>query len=194
MNCKHPGPVTRLVLNEYTVELILNQYNYVVVSQQAVYLRRSTAPSAATVLPVAGTNSSLPYLQRKPTASQCCAAWSHTLTAAAEERCGANVNMEDTSTSAKVSDLDGSAPESTDYANYFCTYAYLYHQVHSFHRRSLDCRYRSASPNPKRHAAASTARVNCVCCRKTCWRITSVPAHTMLQFVRTGGSLRGKSC
>jgi len=28
----------------------------------------------------------------------------------------------------KVSDLDGEAPESTDYANYFCTYSYLYHQ------------------------------------------------------------------
>ncbi len=32
-------------------------------------------------------------------------------------------------TSERVSELDGSAPESTDYANYFCTYAYLYHQV-----------------------------------------------------------------
>lgn len=29
----------------------------------------------------------------------------------------------------KVSKLDGDAPESTDFANYFCTYAYLYHQV-----------------------------------------------------------------
>ena len=28
-----------------------------------------------------------------------------------------------------VSELDGQAPESTDFANYFCTYAYLYHQV-----------------------------------------------------------------
>ena len=72
--------------------------------------------------------------------------------------------MEAISTAAKVSDLDGSAPESTDYANYFCTYAYLYHQVCSFHRRSLDCQCRSASPNPicsseRRLAAASTARV-----------------------------------
>jgi hypothetical protein len=32
-------------------------------------------------------------------------------------------------TSERVSELDGSAPESTDYANYFCTYAYLYHQA-----------------------------------------------------------------
>lgn len=31
-------------------------------------------------------------------------------------------------TSERVSELDGSAPEGTDYANYFCTYAYLYHQ------------------------------------------------------------------
>ncbi len=29
----------------------------------------------------------------------------------------------------KVSDLDGDAPESTDFANYFCTYAYIYHQA-----------------------------------------------------------------
>ncbi|PRW56855.1 arginine N-methyltransferase [Chlorella sorokiniana] len=29
---------------------------------------------------------------------------------------------------AKVSNLDGEAPDSTDFANYFCTYAYLYHQ------------------------------------------------------------------
>jgi hypothetical protein len=29
----------------------------------------------------------------------------------------------------KVSDLDGEAPESTDFANYFCAYAYIYHQV-----------------------------------------------------------------
>ncbi|KAI3428836.1 hypothetical protein D9Q98_007653 [Chlorella vulgaris] len=29
---------------------------------------------------------------------------------------------------ARVSNLDGDAPESTDFANYFCTYAYLYHQ------------------------------------------------------------------
>ncbi|PNW75848.1 hypothetical protein CHLRE_12g558100v5 [Chlamydomonas reinhardtii] len=28
----------------------------------------------------------------------------------------------------KVSDLDGRPPESTDFANYFCTYAYIYHQ------------------------------------------------------------------
>jgi len=28
----------------------------------------------------------------------------------------------------KVSELDGEAPESTDFANYFCTYAFLYHQ------------------------------------------------------------------
>ena len=30
--------------------------------------------------------------------------------------------------SRKVSNLDGQAPESTDFANYFCTYAFLYHQ------------------------------------------------------------------
>ncbi|KAL6753399.1 S-adenosyl-L-methionine-dependent methyltransferase [Haematococcus lacustris] len=35
--------------------------------------------------------------------------------------------MAETSDS-RVSPLDGAAPESTDFANYFCTYAYLYHQ------------------------------------------------------------------
>ncbi|KIZ06233.1 putative protein arginine N-methyltransferase 4.2 [Monoraphidium neglectum] len=30
--------------------------------------------------------------------------------------------------SERLSSLDGQAPESTDFANYFCTYAYLYHQ------------------------------------------------------------------
>lgn len=34
---------------------------------------------------------------------------------------------------AKMSELDGQAPEATDFANYFCTYGYLYHQV----RRSV---------------------------------------------------------
>ena len=33
-------------------------------------------------------------------------------------------------TSNRLSKLDGQAPESTDFANYFCTYGYLYHQVH----------------------------------------------------------------
>eukprot|EP01024_Parvocaulis_polyphysoides_P037993 TRINITY_DN339_c1_g1_i4.p1 TRINITY_DN339_c1_g1~~TRINITY_DN339_c1_g1_i4.p1 ORF type:complete len:384 (-),score=76.81 TRINITY_DN339_c1_g1_i4:606-1718(-) len=38
----------------------------------------------------------------------------------------------------KVSNLDGSAPDTTDYANYFCTYAYLYHQKDMLedHRRT----------------------------------------------------------
>ena len=31
----------------------------------------------------------------------------------------------------KVSDLDGKAPAPSDWANYFCTYAFLYHQVRS---------------------------------------------------------------
>jgi protein arginine N-methyltransferase 1 len=30
---------------------------------------------------------------------------------------------------ARLSNLDGQAPEGTDFANYFCTYAFLYHQV-----------------------------------------------------------------
>lgn len=38
---------------------------------------------------------------------------------------------------ARVSELDGSAPESTDYANYFCTYAFLYHQVRTGWQCSL---------------------------------------------------------
>ena len=39
---------------------------------------------------------------------------------------------------AKLSDLDGQEPESTDYANYFCTYSYLYHQVGRAH--GVSCR------------------------------------------------------
>ena len=35
----------------------------------------------------------------------------------------------------KVSDLDGRPPESTDFANYFCTYAYIYHQVRAIRSR-----------------------------------------------------------
>ena len=31
--------------------------------------------------------------------------------------------------SGRLSQLDGKAPESADFANYFCTYGYLYHQV-----------------------------------------------------------------
>lgn len=30
---------------------------------------------------------------------------------------------------ARVSTLDGKPPEEADFANYFCTYAFLYHQV-----------------------------------------------------------------
>ena len=37
----------------------------------------------------------------------------------------------------KVSDLDGKPPESTDYANYFCTYSFLYHQVPLLPAQSL---------------------------------------------------------
>lgn len=29
----------------------------------------------------------------------------------------------------RVSDLDGKAPAPSDWANYFCTYAFLYHQA-----------------------------------------------------------------
>ena len=53
--------------------------------------------------------------------------------------------MEEGKTSAKVSDLDGSAPESTDYANYFCTYAYLYHQVCSYIGATLSIAARCAA-------------------------------------------------
>ena len=42
--------------------------------------------------------------------------------------------------SIKVSELDGKAPESTDYANYFCTYAFLYHQVRCLGRPQLASR------------------------------------------------------
>ncbi len=32
---------------------------------------------------------------------------------------------------APTSVVDGQAPEATDFANYFCTYAFIYHQVNS---------------------------------------------------------------
>ena len=40
---------------------------------------------------------------------------------------------------AKVSDLDGSAPDSTDFANYFCAYAYIYHQARSKPQCAVFC-------------------------------------------------------
>lgn len=40
----------------------------------------------------------------------------------------------------KISELDGDAPESTDFANYFCTYAYIYHQASSYCMRSAGFR------------------------------------------------------
>ena len=46
---------------------------------------------------------------------------------------------------------DGQAPESTDYANYFCTYSYLYHQVRS--RRPWP---RRATPSPRDGAPSRT--------------------------------------
>ena len=45
------------------------------------------------------------------------------------KRIGLGLAVMEATTSEKVSELDGSAPESTDFANYFCTYAYLYHQA-----------------------------------------------------------------
>jgi hypothetical protein len=46
----------------------------------------------------------------------------------ADDVCPANMSTSSTQ-DAQVSDLDGKAPEPTDFANYFCAYAYLYHQV-----------------------------------------------------------------
>lgn len=41
------------------------------------------------------------------------------------------------SSSMSVSRLDGRAPDGKDFANYFCTYAYLYHQVGAVGSRAL---------------------------------------------------------
>ena len=107
-------------------------------------------------------------------------------------------------TSDRVSELDGSAPESTDYANYFCTYAYLYHQARSFVQAQQDstmielpkrldplgltsihaCNYNESRPVAVFFLAFS--------CRKTCWKIISEQEHTMQQFIKTGDSLRAK--
>lgn len=44
----------------------------------------------------------------------------------------------------RVSELDGSAPESTDYANYFCTYSFLYHQKDMLEDRKRTTAYFNA--------------------------------------------------
>ena len=112
-------------------------------SEQAATLRRITAQRAATSLPIISaclhTVSANSKFTLPPEQTYCKSMLCRLVSYVDRgERCSANVNMEAPSTSAKVSDLDGSAPESTDYANYFCTYAYLYHQVCSFHRCTLD--------------------------------------------------------
>ncbi|CAG9460576.1 unnamed protein product [Pedinophyceae sp. YPF-701] len=50
----------------------------------------------------------------------------------------------------KLSHLDGQAPESTDFANYFCTYGYLYHQKDMLedHKRT-GAYYRAVMNNKK---------------------------------------------
>ena len=52
--------------------------------------------------------------------------------------------------SEKVSDLDGKPPESTDYANYFCTYSFLYHQA---------CFYSAFVASQRRHIWCSIKRI-----------------------------------
>jgi len=47
----------------------------------------------------------------------------------------------------KVSDKDGEAPEATDFANYFCTYAYLYHQKDMLEDRKRTLAYYQACVN-----------------------------------------------
>lgn len=49
-----------------------------------------------------------------------------------------------------VSDLDGKAPESTDFANYFCTYAYLYHQKDMLEDHKRTGAYHEAILNNRR--------------------------------------------
>ena len=63
---------------------------------------------------------------------------------------------------ARVSELDGKAPESTDYANYFCTYAFLYHQV----RRRLGAPNLLAAAVWASRAFSSppTRLFGCTCC------------------------------
>jgi len=51
---------------------------------------------------------------------------------------------------AKLSSLDGDAPESTDFANYFCTYGYLYHQKEMLEDHKRTGAYYRAVMNNKR--------------------------------------------
>ena len=63
---------------------------------------------------------------------------------------------------ARVSNLDGKPPEEADFANYFCTYAFLYHQVGRVSpARSINIIFLQ----PLAH-------------RKTCSRITSARGRT----------------
>jgi len=50
----------------------------------------------------------------------------------------------------KLSPLDGDAPESTDFANYFCTYAYLYHQKDMLEDHKRTSAYFRACVNNKK--------------------------------------------
>lgn len=97
----------------------------------------------------------------------------------------------------KVSDLDGSAPDSTDFANYFCAYAYIYHQARSQPQCAVSCdentvfvlcssslcvfsgstevTYLLHSAGVSPHAAldARIPALTSKMCRKTCLKITS---------------------
>ena len=75
---------------------------------------------------------------------------------------------------------DGQAPESTDFANYFCTYAYIYHQVLGAVAHRL-CSWFvvgvCTGHRPTNQAAACGVHcLNGLTChdrRKICWRTQS---------------------
>jgi hypothetical protein len=73
------------------------------------------------------------------------------------------------SSSMSVSRLDGRAPDGKDFANYFCTYAYLYHQVGTIVSRVLLAHRCSQSAARSHTAQASTcAGLACLRQRDTC--------------------------
>ncbi len=80
---------------------------------------------------------------------------------------------------------DGQAPESADFANYFCTYAFIYHQVLTA-AGSAEVHCGLAIQLCMRHGTVTvlphTGR------RKTCWRTPSGMEPTIMRCGKTGRS------
>ena len=56
-----------------------------------------------------------------------------------------------------VSRLDGDAPDETDFANYFCTYGFIYHQVRGLASCPVQHRVVTAGPSSPCKASCSNS-------------------------------------